>query len=131
MMNNDAVTPMNQGGTQSKRVTVGLYPMVAAMVGKKSIKDSATSKKNSAVASNHTIQSVRVSTRPDSGACFCSQLRISSSILFWTRICSSGVSHEAGVMGKSDITWKDAMAIMHVKPPSMKNSHLGWSADGG
>ena len=81
IMKNDVVTPMSQGGTQNKRVTAGLYPIVAAMVGKKSMYDAPTCKKHPAAAGHQTIQSVRASTRPDNDARFCSQLHVSSSIL--------------------------------------------------
>jgi len=43
----------------------GLYPIVATIVGKKVKNDCKTSKKISAVAIHHTVQSVKASTRPD------------------------------------------------------------------
>ena len=100
---NDVVTLINEGGMQSKRVTVGLYPMVATMVGRKSPNDAPTSKKNPAVASHHTVQSLRAFTRPTCCALLCSILLRSSSILVRASSCSSVVSHEAGVVGKSGV----------------------------
>ena len=124
MMNTDITAPKTQGGTQSKRVTVGLYPMVAAMVGKKIPYVTPMSKKVPAIASHHTVQSVRTSTRPSRCPLFCSTFPWSSSILFRASICSSAESHKAGVAGKSGIIWNDAIATMHVKLPSIKKSHL-------
>jgi len=81
MTRSDVITPMTQGGAQSKRVIVGLYPMVAAIVGKKSANVAPTSMKHAAIASHHTVQSVRASTSPDRCAFFCSAVHTSSTIL--------------------------------------------------
>ena len=99
MTRSDVTTPITQGGTQSKRVIVGLYPMVAAIVGKKSENDPPTSMKHAEIASHHTVQSVRASTSPDRCALFCLGAHTSSTILLWASICSSIVSHETGVVG--------------------------------
>ena len=101
MMNTDVTAPKTQGGTQSKRVTGGLYPMVATMVGKKIPYVTPISTNVPAIASHHTVQSVRASTRPSPWTPFCSISPRSSSILFRASNCSSAVSHDAGVLGKS------------------------------
>jgi len=62
---NDTITINICGGAHSKRVIDGLYPIVATIVGKKVKNDCETSKKTSAVAIHHTVQSVKASTRPD------------------------------------------------------------------
>ena len=124
MMNIDVIAPTTQGGAQSKRVTVGLYPMVAAMVGKNISYVTPISTKAPAMASHHIFQSVRASTRPTRCALFFPTFPRSSSILFTANICSSAVSHEAGAVGKSGIIWNDAIPMMHVKLPSIKKSHL-------
>jgi len=62
---NDAITFSICGGTQSKRVTDGLCPIVATMVGKNIMNDCEISKSNSAVANHHTVKSVKDSMSPD------------------------------------------------------------------
>ena len=65
MMKNAVVTPKTQGGAQRNKEIVGLYPSVAANVGKKFSYDIITFKEIAAIASHHTVQSDKASTRPD------------------------------------------------------------------
>lgn len=100
---NDIIIFRTCGGTQSKRVIDGLYPIVATMVGKNVMKDCEIFKEASAIANHHTVKSVRASTRPDARLLLSESSvisRRSSFILFCAKNCSSAVSHDARVLGK-------------------------------
>ena len=127
MMKSDVAAPNIHGGEQSKSETMGPCPMVATRVGKKFSNDSITVKKFIATASHQTVQSVATPTSPDRGILFSGSFSMpytSSTILSWASICSSIVSHEAGVVGKSGIKLRAIAATRQVRTPSMKKSHL-------
>ena len=92
------------GGIQSKRVMDGLYPIVATTVGKNNENDCEISKSINATANHHTVKSLKASVRPDTWLVL-SDLsatpRKSFSILLCANCCSSLVSHDARVVGKS------------------------------
>ena len=124
---NDAVMYSICGGTQSKRVTDGLYPIVAAMVGKNAKKDCDMFTNTSGTANHHTVRSVRASTREHDEFVLSESSMIPRrpcNILSCAKNCSSAVSHDARLVGKSGTKQKASRATTHVKPPSVKNSHL-------
>src|SRR5687768_4180846 len=53
-----------QGGAQSNKLTVLLYPRVSVKVGKKALKERATTIEVSVKANHHTFQSVKHNQRP-------------------------------------------------------------------
>jgi len=127
MMKSEVVAPNIHGGEQSKSETIGPCPMVATRVGKNCSNDSIAVNKVNATASHQTVQSVMASTSPDRGVLFIESFSMphtSSTILSWASICSSIVSHEAGVVGKSGIKLRAIAATTQVRTPSMKKSHL-------
>ena len=103
-MTNDVIMFSICGGTQSKRVADGLYPIVAVMVGKNAMKDCDMFKKISGTANHHTVESVKASTKPDNKLLLSGSSVIpwrSSDILSCANFCSSAVSHDTRVVGKS------------------------------
>jgi hypothetical protein len=116
----------SQGGTQSNKDQVQVYPSVALIVGKKSMNDKNTFKLVNASASHQTFQSESACCRPDLpllASSISSSLPppASSSIRNIARACSSVVSQpeDVALAGKSGRTNMAQIATKIVVKPSM------------
>lgn len=135
-----------QGGEQSSKDIVSLYPIVALNVGKNALNDNATAMLPIVTASHQTFQSASAKRRPIciiSWGCFgifCSSLRnpdsdsenmrrssptpVSSAMRCRASERSADVSQPEGVSGKSGRMNIEQIATKTVREPSTKNNHL-------
>ena len=124
---NAAIAAVNHGGATSISVIVVLNPRVFVKVGKKALKDSATTSDDKAIASHQTFQSEIACHNPeswvDAAVASSSSLPLSSSIRRIASFCSIGDSQRVFV-GKSGSMKIAVIATTMVNEPSIKNNHL-------